>query len=407
MKVLTVSQLNRYIKDRMDSDALLRNLWVKGEISNLKKHSSGHMYLTLKDQDSCIKTVMFRSRVSRLLFNPEHGMAVTVRGYVSVYERDGNYQLYAEEMEPAGIGALYLAFEQLKEKLEREGLFDAARKRPLPPMPRQIGLITSPTGAALRDMLKIISRRWPLADVVIVPVLVQGANAPADICRGIEQINALSTVDVLIVGRGGGSLEELWAFNDESVARAIAASNIPVISAVGHQTDVTIADFVADARAATPSAAAEMAVPDQQELKRYVEILKQRCQRAIAQQLEHYRIKLHRLNQSPVLQHPQRGIIDARQQYIDHLSKDLHQKCRLLLTQKAARLGELAMALQSLSPLSTLSRGYSLCLDSTGQIIMSSAQVHIDDNIQVILHQGELHCKVIDTKSSLDEREGD
>lgn len=398
MKVLTVSQLNRYIKKQMDSDYLLKNLWVKGEISNLKKHSSGHMYLTLKDQESCIKTVMFRSRASRLLFNPEHGMAVTVRGYVSVYERDGNYQLYAEEIEPAGVGALYLAFEQLKEKLQREGLFASERKRPIPAMPHQIGLVTSPTGAALRDMLKIINRRWPLANVIIVPVLVQGTNSPADICRGIEQINRLPGVDVLIVGRGGGSLEELWAFNTEPVARAVAASSIPVISAVGHQTDVTIIDFVADARAATPSAAAEMAVPDQQEVKRYLEILAKRCQRAVTQQVDRYRIKLNRLNQSRVLQNPQRVLIDARQQYIDMLAKELQQKSRLLLTQKGSQLGQLAASIQSLSPLSTLARGYSLCLDPTGQLIKSSKQVDIGDNIQVILDQGELLCTINEKK---------
>jgi exodeoxyribonuclease VII large subunit len=325
-------------------------------------------------------------------------MAVTVRGYISVYERDGNYQLYAEEMEPAGVGALYLAFEQLKEKLQREGLFAADRKRTIPLMPRQIALVTSPTGAALRDMLKIINRRWPLAKVIIVPVLVQGANAPADICRGIEQINHLSGVDVMIVGRGGGSLEELWAFNTESVARAMAASSIPVISAVGHQTDVTITDFVADARAATPSAAAEMVVPDQQEVKRYVEILKERCQRAVRQQVDSYRIKLKRLNQSQVLQNPRRLIIDGRQQYVDMLAKELQQKCRLLLTQKGSRLGELAASIQSLSPLSTLARGYSLCLEPNGQLIKSSKQVEIGDNIRVILDQGELQCTINDKK---------
>ncbi|RYD04417.1 hypothetical protein N752_13665 [Desulforamulus aquiferis] len=249
--VLSVSDLTRYIKEMLESDHLLAGLWVKGEISNLKLHSSGHIYLTLKDKEACLKTVMFRSRGRRLMFRPENGMSVIVRGYISLYERDGTYQLYAEEMEPEGIGALYIAFEQMKQKLAAQGLFDQGRKRPLPPYPKVLGIVTSPTGAAVQDMLNIVRRRWPNLEIILAPVLVQGEAAPSDIARAIRQMNSLGRIDVLVVGRGGGSLEELWAFNTEEVALAIAESEIPVVSAVGHETDFTIADMVADLRAPT------------------------------------------------------------------------------------------------------------------------------------------------------------
>ncbi|MEG6615904.1 exodeoxyribonuclease VII large subunit [Peptococcaceae bacterium 1198_IL3148] len=394
MQILTVSQLNRYIKDKLDNDYLLTNVWIKGEISNCKKHTSGHIYLTLKDDASCIRVVMFRSRACRLLFSPENGATVTIRGYVSVYERDGSYQLYAEEMEPAGIGALYLAFEQLKQKLQQEGLFDQSRKRKLPKIPTTIGIITSPTGAAVKDMIKIIGNRWPAAQLVIVPVLVQGENAPQDISRGIEEINQVPDVDVIIVGRGGGSLEELWAFNTEAVARAIAASKVPVISAVGHETDTTICDYVADIRAATPSAAAEMAVPDQREVKRYLQMLAIRSERAIRQYIEQNHLKLKRIQQSNVLLNPQRMIIDTRQQHVDMLLRELLHKEKYLISQKGKLLGELAAALQSLSPLATLARGYSLCIGPDDQIIKATEQVRIGSKVQVILHQGSLSCTV-------------
>jgi exodeoxyribonuclease VII large subunit len=395
MRILTVTQLNRYIKDKLDNDYLLTNVWIKGEISNCKKHSSGHIYMTLKDDTSCIRVVMFRSRASRLLFSPENGTAVTVRGYVSVYERDGSYQLYAEDMEPSGVGALYLAFEQLKEKLQQEGLFDPSKKKKLPRLPKAIGIVTSPTGAAVRDMIKIISNRWPAVELIIAPVLVQGENAPQDISRGIAEVNQVPGMEVVIVGRGGGSLEELWAFNTETVARAIANSKVPVISAVGHETDTTICDFVADVRAATPTAAAEIAVPDQQEVKRHLQMLATRSDRAMRQYIEQNRLKLKRLQQSNVLQYPQRAIVDARQQYVDMLRRELLQKQKYLISQKGKCLGELTAALQSLSPLATLSRGYSLCIGPEDEIVKTTDQVEVGNKVQVKLHHGSLSCTVV------------
>lgn len=392
--IFTVTDVNRYIKEKLDNDYLLTNIWVKGEISNLRQPGSGHIYFTLKDSLSCIKSVMFRSRASRLLFQPANGMAVTVRGYISVYERDGCYQLYVEEMEPDGLGALHLAFEQLKEKLQKEGLFAAERKKPLPQYPKTIALITSPTGAAVKDMIKIITKRWPPAQIVLVPVLVQGESAPLDISRGLEQVNRWGGADVIIVGRGGGSLEELWAFNTEMVARAVAASKIPVISAVGHQTDYTICDFVADARAATPSAAAEMVVPDKPEIKRYLQMLQLRSERSLRQQINHYRQRLMQAWHSKALNLPERLILDTRRQNVDVLLRDMIKNVRLLLTDKGRQLGNLAGSLQSLSPLSTLARGYSLCFDEKGDLIKSAEQVSVGSNVNLVLYQGKLACTV-------------
>ncbi len=392
--IFTVTDVNRYIKEKLDNDYLLTNIWVKGEISNLRQPGSGHIYFTLKDSLSCIKSVMFRSRASRLLFQPANGMAVTVRGYISVYERDGCYQLYVEEMEPDGLGALHLAFEQLKEKLQKEGLFAAERKKPLPQYPKTIALITSPTGAAVKDMIKIITKRWPPAQIVLVPVLVQGESAPLDISRGLEQVNRWGGADVIIVGRGGGSLEELWAFNTEMVARAVAASKIPVISAVGHQTDYTICDFVADARAATPSAAAEMVVPDKPEIKRYLQMLQLRSERSLRQQINHYRQRLMQAWHSKALNLPERLILDTQRQNVDVLLRDMIKNVRLLLTDKGRQLGNLAGSLQSLSPLSTLARGYSLCFDEKGDLIKSAEQVSVGSNVNLVLYQGKLACTV-------------
>ncbi|WP_031514863.1 exodeoxyribonuclease VII large subunit [Desulfofalx alkaliphila] len=394
MKVLSVTQLTRYVKEKFDGDYLLNNLWVKGEISNFKRHSSGHLYFTLKDDHTRIGVVMFRSRAYRLPFFPENGMSVMVRGYVSVYERDGCYQLYAEEMEPDGLGALYIAFEQLKARLQGEGLFDAARKRQLPKFPKIIGLVTSPGGAAVRDMIKIISHRWPPAKLVIVPVTVQGEHAPQDISRGIEEINRWGKADLIIVGRGGGSLEELWAFNTEVVARAVAGSQVPVISAVGHETDVTICDFVADVRAATPSQAAEMAVPDLNSVKDYIEILQNRAHRAIKQYLARARLWLQRVEEARALNMPQRVLVDSRRQHLDLLNKELQHGIELLLSKKGGELASLAASLQSLSPLDTLSRGYSLCTSPTGRLIRDAAQVELGSRVEVQLHRGKLTCTV-------------
>ncbi|WP_333871048.1 exodeoxyribonuclease VII large subunit [Desulforamulus putei] len=393
MKILSVSEVTKYIKDKIENDFLLANIWVKGEISNLKNHSSGHVYLTLKDRDACLKVVMFRSRAKGLLFRPENGMSVVIRGYISVYERDGSYQLYAEGMEPEGIGALYIAFEQLKQKLAARGLFDPGRKRPIPRIPKVVGIITSPTGAAVQDMLNIIRRRWPKVQIILAPVLVQGEGAPASIARAIAQMNGLHNIDVLIVGRGGGSLEELWAFNTEEVALAIANSQIPVISAVGHETDYTIADMVADLRAPTPSAAAELVVPDCREMARYLQGLEQRLVKGMANGLERARQRVKNCTDSQPLRRPYL-ITGNRQQTVDMLTSNLQRAGKLLLADKTALLAGLAGKLHVLSPLATMARGYSICTTSEGKVVTDAGSLAIGQTVHVLLSKGEIGCKV-------------
>lgn len=393
MKVISVSELTKYIKDKIENDYALANIWVKGEISNLKLHSSGHIYLTLKDRDACLKTVMFRSRARNLMFRPENGMSVIVQGYLSVYERDGSYQLYAEAMEPEGIGALYLAFEQLKQKLTAQGLFDQARKQAIPRIPKVIGIVTSPTGAAVQDMLNIIRRRWPKVHLVLAPVLVQGTGAPTSIARAIEQMNELDNFDVLIVGRGGGSLEELWAFNTEEVALAIANSRIPIISAVGHETDHTIADMVADLRAPTPSAAAELVVPDSREMARHIQSLKHRLQKGTENILERGRQRVKICLTSPSLQRPQ-VITGNRQQTVDLLTNQLQRSGKMCLGEKATQLANLAGKLHVLSPLATLARGYSICTRPDGEVITEAIKLNIGEQVEVILKKGNIQCTV-------------
>lgn len=395
MQVLTVQELTRHIKAMVENDHILANICVKGEISNFKAASSGHFYFTLKDEYSALKVVMFRSRSRALPFRPENGMLVLVRGYVSVYERDGAYQLYAEGMEPDGIGALHLAFEQLKESLKREGLFDARHKKSIPLLPRRIGIVTSLTGAAVRDMVKIINRRWPGLEIVLVPVLVQGEGAPPEVARGIRWLNKLDGIDVIIIGRGGGSLEDLWAFNTEVVARSIFLSRIPVISAVGHETDVTISDFVADARAATPSAAAEMVVPDKREMGRYIQTLAGRLHRAAEQKIRDGRRRLDYCLAGRSFTRPVDNICGARQQALDYLTRRLEQSMRHTAARESARLANLAARLDNLSPLATLARGYSICTArDSGRVISDSSEVNPGDKLAVRLHQGLLHCIV-------------
>jgi exodeoxyribonuclease VII large subunit len=353
--ILTVSDVTRYIKLMFDQDDRLRNCWVRGEISNFTHHSSGHMYFTLKDSGSRLKSIMFKSANRSLAFLPKDGMKVIVRGYVSVFERDGQYQLYVEEMQPDGLGALYLAFQQLKERLEQEGLFAPERKRPLPAYPRTIGVITSPTGAAVRDIITTIRRRYPVAHVILHPVLVQGPEAAPSIALAIQTMNALAEVDVLIVGRGGGSLEELWAFNEEVVARAIFDSNIPVISAVGHETDFTIADFVADVRAATPTAAAELAVPHLGELTRYVYQLEERMTNALSGLIRESKRRLKRIEQSTVFLRPKQAIAQKRQ-WVDHLENELELRLTRLTGSRARKLADWMGRLQAVSPVERLKR---------------------------------------------------
>lgn len=400
MRVLTVRELTQHIKNMIERDQLLANVWVKGEISNFKAASSGHFYFTLKDSASTLKVVMFRSKSRALIFRPDNGMAVTVRGYVSVYERDGTYQLYAGEIEPDGTGALHLAFEQLKERLQGEGLFDPKHKKTLPLLPRRIGLVTSPTGAAVRDMVEIIRRRWTGLEIILVPVLVQGEGAPPDIARGIQLLNKWGAVDIIITGRGGGSLEELWAFNTEIVARSIYNSKIPVISAVGHETDYTIADFVADARAATPSAAAEMAVPDKREMSRYIQALNSRLYSAINEKAAGNRQRLNACLAGRVFARPVDVICGTRQQPLDFLNHRLSQGMTNLASGEKKRLAVLAGRLQALSPLATLARGYSICTTPDGKHVISEAEsVEIGERLAVRLQKGILDC-IVEGRSS-------
>lgn len=383
----------------LNNDYLLAGIWVKGEVSNFKQAASGHLYFTLKDESSSLKVVMFRSRTGGLSFRPENGMAVVVRGYISVFEREGVYQLYASEVEPDGRGTLYMAFEHLKERLRQEGLFDPGRKKKLPFLPGCIGIVTSPAGAAVRDMVEIIRRRWPGVEIILFPAVVQGEAAPQEIAEGIKWLNRLGRVEVIIIGRGGGSLEELWAFNTEKVARSIFYSKAPVISAVGHETDFTIADLVADCRAATPSAAAELVVPDRREVEKQVKVLEIRLWNAGREITGRCRRRLDNCLQSRFWRRPKDCLCGARQQALDYLYSRLEQGMRLVLGRDAARLEVLAGCLNTLSPLATLARGYSICTTPDGKYVISKAEsVGVGEKLAVRLHKGQLHCVVEDKK---------
>ncbi len=394
MRTLTVSELTSHIKDRIENDHVLANLWVQGEISNFKAAASGHLYLTLKDRNSCVKVVMFRSRARFLNFLPEDGMSVLIRGYISVYEPSGQYQLYAQGIEPSGTGALYVAFEQLKEKLHQEGLFDDQVKKELPKYPRRIALITSPTGAAIRDMIGILRRRWPSLQIILVPVKVQGNDAPGQIYSAIELVNSFREVDLAIVGRGGGSLEELWAFNTETVARAIFSSRIPIISAVGHETDYTIADLVADLRAPTPSAAAELAVPDGLDTRRYIQNICSRLTRTVVETIREKRQRVENSARSPVMLRPVDSLTSRHHQVVDQLQKQLLNTVSQSISRDRSRLSEQAGRLQALSPLATLARGFSICTSEKGEIIHSSKQAGKGQNVNIYLNDGSLDCEV-------------
>ncbi len=390
--IITVSQLNAYIKAMLDGDPRLSELLVRGEISNFTNHRTGHFYMTLKDEKSLIRAVMFKSSASRLKFLPEHGMKVIVRGRVAVFERDGQYQLYLEDMQPDGIGALHVAFEQLKERLRKEGLFDESRKRPIPKLPSRIGVITSPTGAAVRDILNILKRRFPLARVRLYPVLVQGDGSPPQILEALSWFNENRGADVIILGRGGGSLEELWAFNDERVARAVAASYIPVVSAVGHETDFTISDFVSDLRAPTPSAAAELCVPSSAELSQRFLNLNARMSLLVHRGVERRRERLKLLSQKRVLQSP-RYYIDDRRMTVEQLSRSISVRLSLILSNKRRELERRAAALHALSPLAVLSRGYA-AVRHKGEIIRSVEQVAPGEELAVRVADGFIDARV-------------
>lgn len=392
--VITVSQLNYYIKSLVDGDAALNSVFVIGEISNFTSHyKSGHFYFSLKDEKSIVKCVMFKTYAARVKFRPVDGMRIVVRGKVSVYEAGGQYQMYVEDMQPDGIGALNLAFEQLKDKLAKEGLFDAAKKRLLPPFPMRIGVITSPTGAAIRDIENILARRFPIAQVIVCPVLVQGEEAPVQIIDAIERFNRVRAADVLIVGRGGGSIEDLWAFNDEGVARAVAASVIPVISAVGHETDFTICDFVADLRAPTPSAAAELAVPDKTELLNHTHACFLHMRQAMVSRISHNKMQLGTLLKSHSLKSPL-DIIEQRRLYVDTLCAQINSVFSKQVAEQQSRFAALSGKLHMLSPLQVLSRGYLIALANGDKPLKSIQEVSVGQSVQLRLSDGTLGCTI-------------
>ena len=377
--VLTVGQLNAYIKQLIDADHLLQNVWIKGEISNFTNHyKTGHFYFTIKDPDGLIRAVMFKGAAAKLKFLPENGMKVIVHGRVSAFVRDGQYQIYIDAMEPDGVGSLYIAYEQLKRKLEAEGLFAPARKKPLPKIPTRIGIITSPTGAAVRDMINIAGRRFPMAKLTLFPSLVQGSDAPAQLIAGVKFFNKYNSVDVIIIGRGGGSIEDLWAFNDETLARTVAASNIPVISAVGHETDFTICDFAADVRAPTPSAAAELAVPDTAELQRKFRNIVAHTELALTKSIAARRNELAQLAKTRALTSPQ-NFIDDKRMLVLSLSGRLEQEMKLSLTDKRGRFASLTASLEALNPMSVISRGYSAVFGEDGKLVRSVKQIGVGE----------------------------
>lgn len=393
-RLLTVSQLTNYIKGLLTGDPVLQEVWVRGEVSNISRPASGHMYFTLKDDGAGLRCVMFRAANRGLRFKPENGLQVTAAGYVSVYNRDGQYQLYVEHLAPDGVGALHAAFEQLKARLAAEGLFDTARKRPLPTLPRRVGIVTSATGAALQDIIRVARRRFPRVDLVLYPSAVQGEAAPAQIIQGIELLGRQGDVDVIIVGRGGGSIEDLWAFNDEGVARAIYAAPVPVIAAVGHETDFTIADFAADVRAPTPSGAALLAVPDEKELRQTVDNLERRLGQGLQTRWLQGRRLFERVLASGPLQRPTHALAESRQ-LVDDLQRQAERAVNLLLERQQVRLHSAADKLAALSPLHVLGRGYSLTRRAAdGTVIRQYDQVAVGDKVIVTLHHGTLACQV-------------
>ena len=390
---LSVTQVNLYIKELLNRDDILCDLMVKGELSNFKAHSSGHMYMSLKDETGVMRAVMFRSAAAKLGFKPENGMKVVARGRIGVYERDGQYQLYIDSMQQDGIGDLHVAFEKLKVKLNQEGLFDPAHKKPLPKYPKKIGVVTAPTGAAIRDILNILSRRFSYSDVVLYPVLVQGENAAQSIAAAIRYLDAGKGVDVMIIGRGGGSIEDLWAFNEEIVARAIYEADTPIVSAVGHEIDFTISDFVADLRAPTPSAAAELVVPSQVELKEKFHNVYARLYSQANRIIEKDWMKLKYFTDKPVMQNPVLKINDQRL-YLDNVSRLFENAYQNMFKQKKQQLQIGVSKLEALSPLSALSRGFSVTKDQTGAVVKSKTQVSSGDRLVVVLQDGEIGTTV-------------
>lgn len=392
-KIFTVGQINRYIRNLLENDFILSSLLVKGEISNFKAHSSGHLYFTLKDASGALSCVMFRQDAAGLPFEPENGMQVVVYGHVSLYEKTGQYQLYAEFLEPLGIGALQVAFEQLKEKLAAEGLFDGDFKREIPKNPSCIAVITSPTGAAVRDILQIVKRRDPNVKVAIFPTLVQGEQAAADIVRSLKLVNEWGKADVIILGRGGGSMEDLWCFNDENVARAVFASEIPVISAVGHETDFTITDFVADMRAPTPSAAAELATTPLTERREAFHRLELRLERDVSALLTSCRRRLDLLKSRPVMERPLERIYRTMMD-VEETQQRLDKEMTNRLMQRAERWQYLTNRLEAVSPLAVMSRGYVMAVTSSGKLLTSVKQAEVGDRVTLHLPDGKIETNI-------------
>ena len=381
-QILSITQINEYIRGRMDSDPLLNNVAVRGEISNYKMYPSGHHYFTLKHEGGALKCVMFKGNATRLRFRPDNGMKVIAMGKISVFPRDGAYQLYCSAMAMDGIGDLYAAFEQLKSKLANQGLFDPSHKKPLPKYPQTIGIITSSAGAAVHDMIRILRRRYPLTKVRLLPVRVQGVEAPAEIVGAIRYANQYRLADILIVGRGGGSIEDLWAFNDERVAYAIYESQIPIISAVGHEPDVTIADFVADLRAATPSNGAEIAVPDQEALQQILDGFSATMITILQRQIKSARQHLNVLSGSPALRSPT-GYLDQRRQSVQLMQNRLISAQTQFVERKRRIFVEQIAKLDAMSPLKVLTRGYVMAQDQNGDVLRSVAQISVDDEIKL------------------------
>lgn len=391
--IVTVSQVNEYIKARLDQDDLLGALCIRGEISNYKLYPSGHHYFSLKDAGGTLRCVMFKGSALRLRFHPENGMKVLAFGRVSVFPRDGAYQLYCEQLMVEGAGDLHAAFEQLKAKLQQEGLFDAESKKPIPEYPSRIAIVTSSAGAAVHDMLRILGRRFPLAKVILLPVRVQGVEAPAEICGAIRYVNRFKLADVIITGRGGGSMEDLWAFNDETLARTIYASELPVISAVGHEPDVTISDYVADLRAATPSNAAELAVPDQNELRIRITSLESRLQQSMLRQIKFLSQRLETLQKSKVLKKPT-GYIEECRMVLDVRRKELALCMQKKIDEDKRRFVRSTASLDAMSPLKVLGRGYSLT-KLQGDILRNASTAAVGDQVTVVLQKGEIDAEVI------------
>ena len=397
-RTLTVSELNGIIKALIDGEPLLGKVCVRGELSNYKVYPSGHHYFTLKDAESSLRCVMFKSSASKLRFRPESGMGVTAFGRVSVFPRDGAYQLYCTDLIPEGTGDLQIAYEQLKARLASEGLFDPGHKKPLPAFPKKIAIITSSAGAAVHDMIRILGRRWPMTKVVLLPVRVQGVEAPPEIVGAIRYANIYKVADLIITGRGGGSIEDLWAFNDERVARAIYESELPVISAVGHEPDVTISDYVADVRASTPSNAAELAVPDASEMRELLENLNIRKTQAVRKKLSRLSTRLEDIKNRRVLQNPM-TYIDSKRSELDYVRDRLIAVADRINSAKRHKFVALAASLDAMSPLKVMSRGYAIAADARGELIRSIKDVKPDDKMRLLVRDGVIKCTVEESEA--------